>query len=102
MAKYDLTSSLETTFTFSIEGKEFVFRKPTVREMRALAKQFAQIEQEENQEVAAQKSDEAMRGLYQFITPVDHDANIEDLISNQPINVQVAFNEMVKTELGAN
>jgi hypothetical protein len=41
MAKYDLTGSLETKFSFSISDKEFEFRKPTVREMREVAKKFA-------------------------------------------------------------
>ena len=102
MAKYDLTNSLETTFTFSIGDKEFCFRKPTVREMRALAKQFSGIDKENDPEKQAESSDLAMRELYKFIDPVDHDYNISELLENQPVGVQIAFNEMIKKELGAN
>lgn len=101
MAKHDLTKSLETSFTFSIEDKEFIFRKPTVREMRAVAKKFGGIEKETDLDKQSELSEDAMRELYKFIQPVGHEANLEELIADQPIGVQVAFNEMVKEELGA-
>lgn len=101
MAKYDLTNSLETEFTFSIGGKDFNFRKPTVREMRGLSKHFSEIEKEEDQDKQVEMGDEAMNELYKFVTPIDHDEKIGEVINNQPVNVQVAFNEMIKTELGA-
>ena len=101
MAKYDLTGSLETSFTFSIDGKEFKFRKPTVREMRSIAKRFAGIEKEQDLEKQSEMSDAAMRELYTYIEPINHDAVLEELLDNQTVDVQKAFNEMVKTELGA-
>ena len=101
MAKYDLTGSLEEKFTFSIGDKVFEFRKPTVREMREVSKKFSGIEQETDVELQTQKSDEAMAELYKFIVPVEHDANIKDVLDNQQVGVQVAFNEMIKKELGA-
>ena len=101
MAKYDLTNSLEVSFIFSIGGKEFTFRKPTVREMRALAKQFSGISVDDDADKQIKASDEAMKTLYGFITPIDHDTDIAELMENQPVGVQTAFNEMVKTELGA-
>lgn len=101
MAKYDLTGSLETSFTFSIDGKEFKFRKPTVREMRAIANKFAGIENEEDATKQRELSDAAMRELYTYIEPVNHDAVLEELLDDQTVDVQKAFNEMVKTELGA-
>ena len=101
MAKYDLTGSLETSFTFSIDGKEFKFRKPTVREMRAIAKKFGGIDKETDVEKQSELSDAAMRDLYTFIEPVDHDTVLETLLDEQTVDVQKAFNEMVKTELGA-
>lgn len=102
MAKYDLTNSLETSFTFAIGDKEFTFRKPTVREMRALAKEFSNIGNEEDSEKQAASSDAAMLELYKFIVPINHDSNIAELMDNQPVGVQIAFNEMIKKELGAN
>ena len=102
MAKYDLTNSLETEFTFTIGDKEFSFRKPTVREMRALAKQFSGISTEEDSEKQAELSDVAMQELYKFIAPINHKENIADLMDQQPVGVQIAFNEMMKKELGAN
>lgn len=101
MAKYNLTSSLETSFTFTIGDKEFTFRKPTVREMRAIAKKFSGIESEQDADKQAELSDEAMRDLYNFVTPVNHEANIGDLLDEQPVDVQIAFNDMIKAELGA-
>ena len=101
MAKYDLTNSLETSFTFAIAGKEFSFRKPTVREMRQVAKSFAGIENEEDQDQQAAAAEEAMKSLYAFITPVDHTTAIADLMDDQPMGVQIAFNEMIQKELGA-
>lgn len=100
MAKYDLTSSLEKDFTFSIDDKEFLFRKPTVREMREVAKVFSKIEKEKNADKQIEMSDSAMGELYKFITPVGHTENIAEIISDQNIGVQNAFNEMIKKELG--
>ena len=101
MAKYDLTGSLETDFTFTIGDKEFQFRKPTVREMREVSKKFAGIDAEADIETQTEKSEEAMASLYQFVTPVGHESKIQDLLEEQPVSVQVAFNEMIKKELGA-
>lgn len=101
MAKYNLTSSLETSFTFSIDDKEFSFRKPTVREMRSIAKEFSMIEKEEDPDTQVALSDSAMQSLYDFIEPIGHDTNIADLIVDMPVGVQVAFNEMIQHELGA-
>ena len=100
MAKYDLTGSLEDKFTFTIGDKEFEFRKPTVREMRDVSKKFSGIEKETDLEVQTQKSDEAMAELYKFVVPVGHDSNIRDVLDQQQVGVQVAFNEMIKKELG--
>lgn len=100
MAKYDLTGSLENEFTFAIGEKEFTFRKPTVREMREVAKKFAGIEKETDAEKQTQLSDEAMAELYKFVSPVNHDADLKTLLDDQPVGVQVAFNEMIKKELG--
>lgn len=100
MAKYDLTGSLESEFTFAIGDKEFKFRKPTVREMREVAKKFAGIEEETDVEVQTQKSDEAMAELYKFVTPIDHDQDLKELLEDKPVGVQAAFNEMIKKELG--
>jgi len=102
MAKYDLTNSLEATFTFAIGDKEFSFRKPTVREMRALAKNFSSISTEEDANKQAESSDAAMAELYKFIVPVGHDSDIATLMDEQPVGVQIAFNEMIKKELGSN
>lgn len=101
MAKYDLTDSLETSFTFSINGQEFSFRKPTVREMRVLAKGFSGINEEQDPEKQAELSEQAMASIYEFITPVGHDANIADVMNDQTVGVQVAFNQMIQKELGA-
>lgn len=101
MAKYDLTGSLERDFTFSINGEEFTFRKPTVREMRELAKSFAGIDQETDPDKQAEMSDAAMQALFAYITPQDGGRPIADVLEEQPVAVQVAFNEMIKTELGA-
>ena len=100
MAKYDLTGSLESDFTFTIGDKEFSFRKPTVREMREVAKKFANIDKETDQDKQTELSDEAMATLYQFVTPVSHGSNIKDVLDDQPVSVQVVFNEMIKKELG--
>lgn len=100
MAKYDLTGSLETKFTFSIDNNEFEFRKPTVREMRVIAKQFASIEKEEDQDKQQAMSDDAMGELYKFCTPVGgHKADLKALMEEQPMGVQLAFNDMIKKEL---
>ena len=101
MAKYDLTSSLETSFSFTINGKEFEFKKPTVREMRAVSKRFATIEKEQDVEKQMELSDEAMREIYKFCRPVNHNDEVEAVLADLPMSVQMAFNEMIKKELGA-
>lgn len=102
MAKYDLTNSLETSFTFAVGDNEYTFRKPTVREMRAVAKEFSGLEDENDPEKQVEKSDNAMAELYKFITPIGDAPPIADLLDDQTVDVQKAFNEMIKTELGSN
>ncbi len=102
MAKYDLTSSLETSFTFTIGDKEFSFRKPTVREMRAVAKTFAGIDKEVDSEKQVEQNDLAMAEIYKFVEPIGHDAKIEDVLADQSVDVQTAFNNMIKKELTGN
>lgn len=101
MAKYDLTSSLEHDFTFTIDGKEFSFRKPTVREMRDVAKVFSKIDKEKDTDKQIEMSDGAMAELYKFVTPVGHEEKIADVLADQNIGVQNAFNDMIKKELSA-
>ncbi len=101
MAKYDLSGGLETSFTFTIEDKEYKFRKPTVREMRGIAKQFSGIEKEKDQDKQLAAGDKAMATLYEYVEPVDHDTPIAEFILDQPLGVQSAFNDMIKKELGA-
>ena len=100
MAKYDLTGGLETNFTFSINDKEFEFRKPTVREMRAIAAKFSGIETETDPEKQIELSDAAMAELYTFVVPVGHEEKLVDLLDDQTVSVQNAFNDMIKKELG--
>lgn len=101
MAKYDLTGSLEKDFTFSINGEEFVFQKPTVREMRGLAKKFAAIQQETDPEKQSELSEAAMAELYNYIKNTTSDRHIADVLDEQPMDVQLLFNEMIQKELGA-
>ena len=102
MVKYDLTGALEDSFTFGINDKEFKFRKPTVREMREISKKFAGIEQEKDPNKQLELSDTAMAELYKFVEPIGHTDKVEDLLQDQPVDVQTAFNDMIKKELGAN
>lgn len=101
MSKYDLTNNLEVSFMFSIHGKEYEFRKPTVREMRAISKEFSSIDKEENEDKKIEKSEEAMKKLYSFVKSIGHEEKIADVMENQPMSVQIAFNDMVRKELGA-
>lgn len=101
MAKYDLTGSLETKFTFAIAEREFEFRKPTVREMRSVAVKFAGIDKEKDTVKQTKMSDEAMAELYKFVTPVGHTENLKELLDDQQVGVQIAFNDMIKKELGS-
>jgi hypothetical protein len=101
MAKYDLTGGLETKFTFSIGDKEFEFRKPTVREMRAVAKKFSGIDTEKDSAKQEKLSDDAMAELYTFVAPIGHTEDLKALLDDQPVDVQNAFNNMIKKELGA-
>lgn len=99
MAKHDLTGSLEKDFTFSINGEEFTFRKPTVREARELGKQFVAVQKETDEDKQMELSDEAMRTLYQYITS-EGDRPIADVMEEQTVDVQSAFMSMIQTELG--
>jgi hypothetical protein len=100
MAKYDLTGSLERDFSFTIDNAEFVMRKPTVREMRELAKVFSAIDKEDDSDKQSDLSEQAMQSVYTFIEPVKHDRRIADVLDEQPVGVYHAFNEMIVAELG--
>lgn len=102
MTKYDLTGALEASVTFNIGDKEFTLKKPTVREMRQVSRVFASIDANSSDvEAQEQASEQAMSELYKFVSPINHDEDIKDLIEDQPVGVQIAFNEMIKKELGA-
>lgn len=102
MAKYDLTGNLEKEFTFNIGSDEYRFRKPTVREMRGLAKSFAGIEKSDDPDEQAELSNQAMMALYEYITPVNPDGRaIAEVLDEQPMETQLRFNEMIQKELGA-
>lgn len=102
MAKYDLTGSLEREFTFNIGSEEFVFHKPTVRQMRTLSTKFAAINKEDDAERQAELSEEAMAEMYTFINNTRADGpHIADVLEDEPVSVQVKFNEMIQKELGA-
>ena len=100
MAKHDLTNALEKSFTFSIEDKEYEFRKPTVREMREVAKKFAAVEKEEDDDKKDALAQEALDHFYTFVTPMNHDLDIKSVLDDQPMSVQAGFNEMIRVELG--
>ena len=100
MAKYDLTSSLEKDFTFAIGDKEFVFTKPTVRQMRTIASKFSKVQEEKDPVLQEQLAVEATRELYSYAQPIGHTENVETLMDDQPIEVQMKFNDMIKKELG--
>lgn len=103
MANRNLTpDTLERNFTFTIDNKEFLFEKPTVREMREVAKKFSGINAETDPDKQLELSDEAMKELYKFVTPVGHDEDIAEVLNNQVVAVQNAFNTMVQEELGFN
>lgn len=99
MADYDLTGSLKKDFTFSINGEEFTFRKPTVREMRALAKKFSAINKETDDDIKVERSDEAMAELFTYVENRTSDRFIGDVLDEQPVDVQVAFNDMIQEQL---
>lgn len=101
MAKYDLTGGLETKFTFLIDGNEYEFRKPTVRELREMLKKFSAVEKEKDQDKQLKLSDDAMDLMYSFITPLNHERSVAEAMQDAPVGAQVAFNEMIKKELGA-
>lgn len=101
MADYDLTGKLKKDFTFSINEAEFVFRKPTVREMRTLSKMFAAVGKETDTDEQINRSDEAMEALYAYIKPVNHERPIAEVLDEQPVDVQVGFNEMIQEQLGS-
>jgi len=101
MAKHDLTNALEKSFTFSIDEKEYEFNKPTVREMRSVSKKFAAAESEANSADKEALAQEALDEFYKFVKPTNNDTPIGELLENQPMSVQIAFNEMVQKELGA-
>lgn len=99
MSDYDLTGSLKKDFTFSINGAEFVFRKPTVREMRALAKRFAAINKATDDDEKTARSEEAMDELYMYIENRSGDAYIGAVMDEQTVDVQAAFMDMIQKEL---
>lgn len=102
MAKHDLSSNLESEFTFSIGGLEFNFRKPTVREMRLVATQFSALNEADTDPSRQQElNEQAMRQIYSFVSPVNHSQNIADVLEDQVVDVQIAFSKMVQAELGA-
>lgn len=100
MAKHDLTGALESTFTFSINGLEFSFRKPTTREAREIGKKFRAVQELDNDEARERAEEEATNEMYKFITPVGHENNIGDVLLDAPVDVSRRFGEMVTKELG--
>jgi hypothetical protein len=100
MADYDLTGKLKKEFTFSIDGQEYVFHKPTVRDMRSLAKKFNAINKELDPDAQVDLTDEALTELFKYIDSIGESRPIAEVMDEQTVDVQNLFNDMILKELG--
>jgi hypothetical protein len=102
MSNYDLSDNVDETFPFQVEGKKYVMRYPLTSEVDKIQDFSAKIEEatkEERTDEAKELGDKLQDFIYNFITPVDHEEPIKEVLERQNVRVMRNFNRMMKTEL---
>jgi len=100
MSSYNLTDNVNDSFVFSLRGNKFEMRYPKTSELEEIQQITNELQEKEGDKEAEKALNEKLiDSLYSFISPVDHDVQIKEALSNENIKVLQNFNTMIKSEL---
>lgn len=99
MATYNLSDNVSKSFSFTVDGLVFEFRRPIVSELRDNQSLQEEMEKAKTDKEKAAIGEKMSDFIYSMVTPVDHTESIKDVLDRQPVNILQAFNKMVETEL---
>lgn len=105
MSNYNLSDNVNDTFEFNIRGKKFTMRYPRTEEIDTVQELNTKLEEaqaEKRVDDVKAVSKELEQFLYNFITPVEHQETIQDVLAKENIKVMNNFNKMIKAELSLN
>lgn len=103
---YNLSDNVNPTFPFQIDGKKFEFRYPIleeVEEVQSLSSELdaeqAKADDQKDEAKIKELSDKFMDFVYGFISPIEHQDNIKDVLKKSNIIIVRNFNYMIRKEL---
>lgn len=102
MGNYNLTDNVQDKFEFVLYEKKYEMRYPNTEEIEKIQEVTTELSQAEDEKrnddvKSIGKQLEAM--LYDFITPVEHETPLAEVMKKANIKVIKNFNTMIKTEL---
>ena len=106
-SRVNLNDNVEEVFGFTIGGKDYDFKYPTLTTMEPIQelyrkRQKAELDKSsEGVDNLSKIDDELTEKFYELIIPVGHDTPIKEILTTQPLPVVKAFNKMVTDQLAA-
>lgn len=106
-SRVNLNENVNDKFEFTIGGKDYDFKYPTLDEMQPFTDLYRErdIASKEDTPASVQKvadiDSKLTDALYALIIPVGHDTPIKDTLQTQPFPVVRAFNKMITEQLSA-
>lgn len=109
-SRLNLNDNTNSTFEFSIGGKDYDLKYPTMQDIapiQDLTKQRDAVEksdklsEEEKTKRLGEINDLMEAEMYKMIIPVGHNTPIKEVLQTQPFPVVKAFNKMVSEQLSA-
>lgn len=103
-SRVNLNDNISDVFGFTIGGKDYDLKYPTMVELEPISDLTAKrdaAEKEGKTEEVAKLEQELTDKMYELIIPVGHSTPIQDVLKTQPFPVIKAFNKMVTEQFSA-
>lgn len=101
-SRLNLNDNITDVFEFTIGGKDYDFKYPTMEQLQPIAELNEKREKAVKDGADTTEIDEEIeRVMYGMVIPVGHDTPIKETLKTQPFPVVRAFNEMMAKQLSA-
>lgn len=100
-SRVNLNDNLAEAFPFTIGGKDYDLKYPTLEELEPIQELTAQRNELGDGADTKELDAKLEEAFYALIVPVGHDTPIQDVLKKQPFNVVKAFNKMLTEQLSA-
>lgn len=102
MANYNLSDNVQDDWPFEVKGLKFRMRYPMtdeVEEIQKMARDIDTAQEEKREEDVERLSKKMEEYMYDFISGVDHETPIKEVLKSVNIKVMRNFNAMIRQEL---